>query len=344
MGKFLRYLIVFCLTFLFLAPGSWAQEEDFADGLYARMDTTKGEIILQLFYDKVPVTVINFAGLASGTKASNKEAGKGFYDGLVFHRVIADFMIQGGDPTGTGRGGPGYQFQDEFHPDLRHDGPGTLSMANSGPNTNGSQFFITHKATPWLDNKHTVFGKVVKGQDVVNAIKQGDRINTLTIFAKGAGAEAFAYDQVAFEKIMLERKNSLKAQAKKDMETFMVQGAVKYPNATAIDTVPGILVETLVQGEGPAAAEGMTVDVHFTGEMEDGKKLFNTRDQSKPVQFTLGAKQIIRGIDLGVLGMKKGEKRRLIVAYPHAFGAAGYPGMIPPRTTVIFVVELMGIQ
>jgi peptidyl-prolyl cis-trans isomerase B (cyclophilin B) len=137
----------------------------------ATIDTDKGTIRLQLHDDKVPKTCANF----------EKLAGKGFYDGLVFHRVIADFMVQTGCPQGTGTGGPGYTFEDEFHPDLKHAGPGILSMANAGPNTNGSQFFITHVATPWLDGKHSVFGKVLEGQDVVDAIRQGDKMKKVTI-------------------------------------------------------------------------------------------------------------------------------------------------------------------
>ena len=137
----------------------------------AILKTDKGEIQLDLHADKTPLTVANFVNLAQ----------RGYYDGVTFHRVIADFMIQGGDPTGTGRGGPGYRFEDEFDPDLRHDGPGVLSMANAGPGTNGSQFFITHGATPHLDGHHTVFGRVTAGQDVVDSIAQGDRMQGVTI-------------------------------------------------------------------------------------------------------------------------------------------------------------------
>jgi peptidyl-prolyl cis-trans isomerase A (cyclophilin A) len=141
-----------------------------ANEIYAVFDTTAGKFKLKLFADKVPLTVENFLSLAEGTKT-----GKPFYDGTVFHRVIPDFMIQGGDPEGTGRGGPGYRFADEFHADLTHSKPGILSMANAGPNTNGSQFFITVAATPWLDKKHSVFGEVVEGYDVVQAISVAPR-------------------------------------------------------------------------------------------------------------------------------------------------------------------------
>ena len=173
-----------------------------ADGLYANMKTSKGDILLRLEFEKTPLTVANFVGLTEGTKDSSKKKGTRFYDGLAFHRVIPDFMVQGGCPLGTGTGGPGYRFPDEFDRSLRHDGPGVLSMANAGPGTNGSQFFITHVATPWLDGKHTVFGKVVSGQDVVDAIRQGDTITTLEIIRKGEAAKGFTTDQAAFDALL----------------------------------------------------------------------------------------------------------------------------------------------
>lgn len=202
--KFVKTLS-FLFAGLMVISGSNASEEsgtaglDLDDGLYAEFTTNRGVILVRLEYEKVPLTVTNFVGLAEGTIPSNKPEGTRFYDGLTFHRVIADFMVQGGDPEGSGRGGPGYRFPDEFYPELRHDKPGTLSMANAGPNTNGSQFFITHNATPWLDDRHAVFGYVIKGQDVVDSIQQSDQLETVKILRVGSDAEGFKADRDAFE-------------------------------------------------------------------------------------------------------------------------------------------------
>ncbi len=185
------------MGFMLLGSAAFAQltkkeMKELPDGIYANIQTTKGDILIFLEFQKTPLTVANFVGLAEGTLENNaKPVGTPYYDGLVFHRVIADFMIQGGDPEGNGRGGPGYRFKDEFHSDLRHSGPGMLSMANAGKFTNGSQFFITHKETAWLDGKHAVFGNVVNGQDVVDAIAQGDQIVHIEIIRKGKAAKAF---------------------------------------------------------------------------------------------------------------------------------------------------------
>jgi peptidyl-prolyl cis-trans isomerase A (cyclophilin A) len=191
------------IAILLMASSFHALAADLKDGLYAEMTTSKGKIRLSLEYKKTPLTVCNFVALAEGKMKTTVRAGQPFFDGLSFHRVINDFMIQGGCPLGTGTGGPGYKFADETKTGLKHDGPGVLSMANAGPGTNGSQFFITHKATPWLDGRHTVFGKVVGPEDqaVVNAIARGDSISSVKIIRVGDEAEAFQADQAAFDKI-----------------------------------------------------------------------------------------------------------------------------------------------
>ena len=188
-----KLLILSLLTFVFFSSCNLLQNNLIKEaGLYAIVTTNKGEIILYLEFEKTPVTVANFVGLAEGQiKNDAKKIGEPYYNGIVFHRVIKDFMIQTGDPTGTGRGGPGYKFEDEFHPDLKHNKAGILSMANAGVDTNGSQFFITHKNTPWLDNKHSIFGHVVEGQDIVNIIQKGDKIIEIKIIRKGKKAKKF---------------------------------------------------------------------------------------------------------------------------------------------------------
>lgn len=187
----MKKISILIYSFLLIIQ-AYAAKPKLEKGLYVEMETSKGSILIKLALDKTPLTVANFVGLAEGKiKNTAKEAGVPYFDGLTFHRVIANFMIQGGDPLGNGTGGPGYAFKDEFVPEFKFTGPGILAMANAGPATNGSQFFITHVATPWLDNRHTIFGHLISGQEVVNAIQQGDKIVKVKIIRKGRSAKKF---------------------------------------------------------------------------------------------------------------------------------------------------------
>ena len=265
----------------------------------------------------------------------------GFYNGLKFHRVIPDFMIQGGCPLGTGTGGPGYTFPDEFDPTLTHSGPGILSMANAGPNTNGSQFFITHVATPHLDGKHTVFGHVVSGQDVVNKIVTGDVINSIQIIRVGAAAEAFKNDQKAFDTLLanFEKNKGAKEKAAAEAEQKLI--ADQWPKA--VTTPSGLKYVVVAEGQGDSPQKGATVTVHYTGKLLNGKKFDSSIDRGQPIDFSVGIGQVIKGWDEALLSMKKGEKRVLIIPPQLGYGPSGR-GPIPPNAYMVFDVELVDFK
>jgi peptidyl-prolyl cis-trans isomerase A (cyclophilin A) len=311
-----------------------------ADGMYAKMTTNRGDIYLLLEFEKIPMTTANFVGLSEGTiKNTAKAEGVPFYDGLKFHRVIPKFMIQGGDPQGTGQGGPGYKFPDEFDTTLKHSGPGILSMANAGAGTNGSQFFITHVETPWLNNKHTIFGHVVKGQDVVDAIKQNDTLKTVTILRKGKKAEEFDAAKVfEFEKGNISKKAEEKAkaeQAKMDKELNE-----KYAGAKTTASGLRYIVEKEGTGASPIATNQVTV--HYTGTLLNGKKFDSSVDRGQPATF--GLNQVIPGWTEGLQLMKVGGKTKFIIPPALGYGAAGAQGVIPPNAWLIFDVELLDVK
>lgn len=308
------------------------------EGMYAKIKTTKGDILIQLEYEKTPLTVANFIGLAEGKIKNNKKAiGEPYYNGLKFHRVIADFMIQGGCPDGNGMGGPGYQFPDEIHPDLKHSGPGILSMANAGPGTNGSQFFITHKETPWLDGKHTVFGSVVEGQDVVNAIAQDDLINEVIIEKNGKKANNFDAAKIFTSELeKLKKEAEIKAEnAKKAIEELKKGATV---------TESGLAYKITKKGSGPKAEAGKTVSVHYTGKLTDGTKFDSSYDRNQPIDFPLGQGRVIKGWDEGISLLNVGSKATFIIPPDLAYGARGAGGVIPPNATLIFEVELVDVK
>ncbi len=308
------------------------------DGIYAKFNTPKGEILVKLTHDKTPGTVGNFVALAEGNMENTaRPQGKPYYDGLKFHRVISDFMIQGGCPVGTGTGDPGYKFDDEFHPELTHSGPGVLSMANAGPGTNGSQFFITHGPTPWLDNKHTVFGFVKQGQEVVDAIAQGDQIESLEIVRVGDEAqnwnaiEAFRVFEGAREKRIAEAK----ARAEAEMEK-LAAGFEKTPS--------GLRYKIVQKGNGPKAENGKIVSVHYEGSLSNGQVFDSSYKRKQPIDFTLGIGQVIAGWEEGIALLRVGDKGRFVIPSHLAYGSAGAGGVIPPDATLIFDVELMAVK
>ncbi len=326
------------LGLVLLAGTQFNNNSKLEKGMYAKINTTKGEILIQLEHEKTPLTVASFVGLAEGTiKNNKKEAGVPFYDGLKFHRVITDFMIQGGCPDGTGMGDPGYKFADEFHADLKHDKGGILSMANSGPATNGSQFFITHKETPWLDGKHSVFGHVVEGMDVVNAIAQDDVINTVTIIRKGKEAKKFDAAKV-FETAQAEIAAKNAEEEKKAAE------AIKKLTEGAKTTESGLAYFMIKEGKGVQATNGKTVSVHYTGKLTDGTKFDSSHDRNAPIEFPLGEGKVIPGWEEGIALLKVGGKATFIIPPHLAYGARGAGGVIPPNATLIFEVELMEVK
>ena len=308
------------------------------DGIYAKFNTSKGEILVKLTHDKTPGTVGNFVALAEGNMENGvKPQGTPYYDGLKFHRVIPDFMIQGGCPLGTGTGDAGYKFDDEFHPDLTHTGPGVLSMANAGPGTNGSQFFITHVATPWLDNKHTVFGHVEQGQEVVDAIAQGDAIESLEIVRVGEEAkkwnavEAFRTFEGSREKRLVEEREKQAAELDKVAAGFE-------------QTASGLRYKIIQKGNGSKAEKGQNVSVHYEGALTNGMVFDSSYKRNQPIDFQLGVGQVIPGWDEGVSLLKVGDKARFVIPSNLAYGSAGAGGVIPPDATLVFDVELMDVK
>ncbi|SEC90876.1 FKBP-type peptidyl-prolyl cis-trans isomerase [Tenacibaculum sp. MAR_2009_124] len=307
------------------------------NGIYAKFTTPKGAILVNLEYEKTPGTVGNFVALAEGNlENSAKPQGTPYYNGLKFHRVIPDFMVQGGCPLGTGTGNPGYKFDDEIHPELKHDAPGKLSMANAGPGTNGSQFFITHVATPWLDGKHTVFGSVIEGQDVVDAIAQDDDMQ-LEIVRVGDDAQNFNAVEAfrTFEG----------AREKREAEEKERQGKLLDEVAAGYDETPsGLRYKILQKGDGQTPSKGSTVSVHYKGQLIDGTVFDSSYKRKQPIEFAIGVGQVIPGWDEGIQLLHVGDKARLVIPSNLGYGPNGAGGVIPPDATLIFDVELVNVK
>jgi peptidyl-prolyl cis-trans isomerase A (cyclophilin A) len=341
-------------------------------GIYATIETEKGNIVILFDHKKVPMTVANFVGLAEGKMENTaKPLGVPYYDSIKFHRVITkgngdpqDFMVQGGDPTGTGTSGPGYSFPDEIDPSLKHDVPGILSMANSGPGTNGSQFFITIVPTPWLDGKHTVFGRVVAGMDVVNSLKTNDMMKKVRIERVGAEAQAFKVDKASFEgykvkaqskmeemqklerakmeEMMKEMQRKNQEAAKTDEPAFRAEMKKLYPTATF--TASGLAYIIEKQGTGERAKAGNTVSVHYHGAFTNGSKFDASYDRNEPITFQLGQGMVIPGWEEGIALLNKGAKAKLIIPYWLAYGVDGRAPVIPAKSTLIFDTEMVDIK
>jgi FKBP-type peptidyl-prolyl cis-trans isomerase len=310
------------------------------DGIFAEFTTAKGKIVVELEYKKTPITVANFISLAEGNnpKADAKFKGKPFYNGLKFHRVIANFMIQGGCPDGKGTGGPGYKFDDEIVTDLKHSDKGILSMANAGPATNGSQFFITHKATPHLDGIHTVFGHVVSGQEVVDKIVQDDVIISVKIIRVGKEAKKFNAEKV-FADYFINKEAADKLAAEKQKEAK--EKALK-EFANAASTPSGLKYIVLQEGTGNKPVATSNVKVHYTGMFLDGKVFDSSVQRGETIDF--GLNQVIKGWTEGVQLMPEGSKYKFYIPSNLAYGERGAGGVIPPNADLIFEIELIKIN
>ena len=308
------------------------------NGLFATLSTSKGEIKIELEFEKTPGTVGNFVGLSLGLISNSiKPLGEAYYNGLKFHRVINDFMIQAGCPLGTGTGDPGYKFDDEFHNELKHDRPGVISMANAGPSTNGSQFFITHVETPWLDNKHTVFGNVIDGMDVVNSISQNDEIISVKINAVGDKAKAFDAAK-AFEDFNKSKADRIKKE--KENELKMLKDLSKGFSKTS----SGLLYKFEKENNSYKPSNGNKVKVHYKGMLLDGTVFDSSFKRNQPIEFTLGVGQVIKGWDEGISLLGIGDKASFIIPSDLAYGASGAGGVIPPNATLVFEVELISAE
>ncbi len=379
-----KTLTILFLGLLLLATSCKAQYPDLEDGLYAEFVTNKGTMVAKLFYEEAPVTVANFVALAEGNHPMVKEEfkGKRYYDGLTFHRVMNNFMIQGGDPTATGTGDPGYKFPDEFYPDFKHNKPGIISMANPGPNSNGSQFFITEKATPWLDNRHAIFGELVLGldiQDSISNVKVVDKktnkpvedviIEKLNIIRKGSAAKAFNAPKVFTDEMpkIEERQKAIKEKAKKEAEEKVNLAKEEFLKKNenlegrVLKSPTGLAMIYTHEANGVKPKSTDKVLISYAGYFENGE-LFDTnlkdvaekygkydqrRDEQngyKPFSMIYNKTAgLAAGFREAMLNMNIGDKARIFVPYYLGYGEQGR-GPIPPKANLIFDLEIVGID
>jgi cyclophilin family peptidyl-prolyl cis-trans isomerase len=329
----------------------------YPEGLYAELQTNKGLIVLQLEFEKTPMTVANFVGLAEGTiDNSALPPGIPFYDGVEFHRVVPGHVIQAGIPKEAKDRGPGYTFPNEIFPGLSHGREGMLGMANGGPHTNSSQFYITLGDRSYLDGDYTVFGQVVEGMDVVSAIVQGDVIENTAIVRVGKKVRRFKSDTESFEKLVDEARKRVKdaEEAKQQREDEIIQA--NWPQA--LTTESGLKYVVIQEGQGEKLETGITITVQFTGQTIDGGKSFSSDAQGSPspdqeaapFEYKIGETRLTPAINEALADMKKGGKRILIVPPPLGFGSGGYYGrsiegqkrfVISPNTTLVIELTVL---
>ncbi len=348
-------LVAFLIVAAACKPAKYA---DLESGLYADIETNRGDILIELYPEDTPLTVANFVSLAEGTNpnVSDSLKGKKYYDGLKFHRVIPDFMVQGGDPQGTGAGGPGYKFESEFPKDslgrliYKHDKAGVLSMANAGPGTNGSQFFITHKATPWLNEVHTIFGKVKYGMEVVDSIVANDVINHVKFIKIGHKATGFDAAKTfvnELSKSAVTKENRIKELAEKEKVRYakfledkeVCQAKLNVGKATKMAS--GLLILPLKKGRGKRVNKKEEVSIHYTITLADGKQIQTTVGKD-PFKFTMSKQPMIAGFTEGIMKMRVGGKTRLFIPYYLAYGENG-GGPFPKKADIIFELEVLKV-
>ena len=348
--------IIICGVLLACFISSTCGYEFKEEGLFTVIKTSKGDMGFRLFYDMTPITVGNFVGLAEGSKEfinskSGEKEKRPFYDGLVFHRVVKGFVVQGGCPLGNGRGSPGYSFVDEFVPELKHDTIGVLSMANSGSNTNGSQFFITLAPAPHLNRRHSVFGTIVFGKDVLKDIGnvETDRrnkpledvvIESIRIVSVGEKAKSFDAEKEFAQNEIIQKR--LDEEKEKKLKLLLKKLGVK--ENRIVTSKSGLRYYIKRRGKGGKPAPQDIIIAHYTGYLVDGTKFDSSYDRGRPFEVTIGVRRVIPGWDEAFLDMRKGERRVLVIPDNLAYGIRGRPPAIPPRSTLIFDVELISIK
>jgi cyclophilin family peptidyl-prolyl cis-trans isomerase len=311
-------------------------DRDLLDGLYAEIETEKGDIVIELFDERSPATVMNFVGLAEGELDNTHAPGEPYFDGLTFHRVEPGFVIQGGDPSGDGSGGPGYRFPTETHPELVHDKAGVVAMANSGPDTNGSQFYITMAPTPHLDGGYNVFGEVVEGMEVVSSIEAGDRMRRVSIHRVGDEASEYEASQEAFDALVADIRAEREHQRAAARRAALDALREEYPGLSEYEDT-GLLLAEVRPGSGALPQQGDEVAVHIVWSLPDGRQLDSTRDRGQPERFVYLQNRLIRGLEIAVGTMRVGE--RTVAVVPPELWGGNRPPIVPDDSYVVFDIE-----